>query len=341
MEDRTVAGQFAISPTGGLAWLAGKVVPYPGNARLVTVDRRGNVTPLPSEPRDYTTGVRVSPDGRSLAVGIIGLDESSVWTVDLARGTLTPVARGSEADTPVWTPDGQRLIYSWLDAGRAALAVQRADGTGAREVLALEGGEEVAAEMRLTRTRYPGSWLPDGRQLLLVGNGVEIASLEGRRAVLQQLKVAEATVFCPEFSPNGQWLVHSSAETGRPEVYVESYPGLGRRTQVSIGGARCCAWSKNGLEIFLVSDPSTPGVQDSMMVAEFEPQTGRVGTPKRLFAIAPDLAFTSYLHTFDISSDGQQFYVRQSFPAPPLPPVTHINVITNWFEELKAKVPSQ
>jgi hypothetical protein len=42
----------------------------------------------------------------------------------------------------------------------------------------------------------------------------------------------------------------------------------------------------------------------------------------------------------DVSQDGGRFYVVQSKPYAPLPPVTHVNLINNWFEELKAKVPA-
>ncbi|MGE5360892.1 MAG: hypothetical protein ACM3NQ_17890 [Bacteroidales bacterium] len=42
---------------------------------------------------------------------------------------------------------------------------------------------------------------------------------------------------------------------------------------------------------------------------------------------------------FDVAPDGQRFYVAQPVVAAPPPPVTHINVVINWFEELKAKVP--
>jgi serine/threonine-protein kinase len=62
----TGAGQFAIAANGALAWVPGAVVPYPG-ARLVTVDRRGQVSPLPAPVRSYGPAARVSPDGRRLA----------------------------------------------------------------------------------------------------------------------------------------------------------------------------------------------------------------------------------------------------------------------------------
>ena len=69
----------------------------------------------------------------------------------------------------------------------------------------------------------------------------------------------------------------------------------------------------------------------------------RVGAPRRLFELNPDdLAFYCLpMRCYDVAPDGQRFYVPKSVaPLPPAPVVTHINLIQNWFEELKAKVPA-
>jgi hypothetical protein len=98
--DATGAGQFAISPTGTVAWLPGPVQPLP-QSRLVTVDRRGEVTPLPGDPRSYVQGsAQVSPDGRRLAVVVRTLTEQGLWIYDLTRpGPMLPLP-----------PGGRRLI---------------------------------------------------------------------------------------------------------------------------------------------------------------------------------------------------------------------------------------
>ena len=79
-----------------------------------------------------------------------------------------------------------------------------------------------------------------------------------------------------------------------------------------------------------------------MMAVEFRAgPPGVIGQPKRLFAFKPhDLEFScGPLRCFDVSPDGQRFYVVQTPPPPPGPAVTHINLIANWFDEITTKVP--
>jgi hypothetical protein len=79
-----------------------------------------------------------------------------------------------------------------------------------------------------------------------------------------------------------------------------------------------------------------------MMAVEFSaPPTPRVGTPRVLFEFGTsDLSFYCVpVRCYDVAADGQRFYGTQRVPQAPTPPVTHINLIQNWFEELKAKVP--
>ena len=127
--DVTGAGQFAIAPAGTLAWLRGPVVPYREGA-LVTVDRHGKVSPVAGPSKSYTPWVRLAPHGRQAAVCIMSLSDLSLWTQDLDRTTLTPLALGGEAEWPIWTPDGQRLAFWWNRDGRWSLAWQRADAAG-------------------------------------------------------------------------------------------------------------------------------------------------------------------------------------------------------------------
>jgi serine/threonine-protein kinase len=181
--DVTGAGQFAIAPTGTLAWISGPTAPS-HDAALVTVDRRGQVTPLPVPRRSYGSAVRVSPDGRRLAVTIKSLTEIGPWLYDLGRGTLTPLTGGGDTMWPVWSPDGQRLGFSWLKDGRASLAAQPTDGTASPQVL-------LAGAFR------PSSWTPDGRQLASVrGGDLLIVTVENGNASARPLLETPARDSC-------------------------------------------------------------------------------------------------------------------------------------------------
>ena len=85
VDDQTGAGQYAVSPTGLLAWVSGTAVPR-AQSQLVTVDRRGQVTPLWTPPAGSPSKPRLSPDGRRLAVRISSDTEDGLWIYDLGRG---------------------------------------------------------------------------------------------------------------------------------------------------------------------------------------------------------------------------------------------------------------
>lgn len=128
--DATGAGQFAVASTGNLAWVRGPLVAYSDRV-LVSVDRHGQVSRLAAPVKSYGLAVRLGPGGRQLAVSVQSLSAVSLWTQDLARGTLTPLVQSGEAEFPVWTPDGQRLVFGWLKDGRLSLAWHNAP-TGPR-----------------------------------------------------------------------------------------------------------------------------------------------------------------------------------------------------------------
>ena len=334
------AGQFAVSRMGAIAWVSGDLVPYPPRA-LVRIDRQGRLSPLPGAPqRGYGAGVRVSPRGDELAVSMATSDDVSVWTLHLTRGTFSRVTRAAEADAPIWSRDGRHLVFSWLKDGRAVIARQDVEGAAPPEVLTpakLEGFSSPYLQ-----NSYPSSWTPDGRELLFVvpaGAAPMVATVENGRTTVRPFPGADSSWKWPEFSPDGRWLVYGIAEADGSDVYVQPYPGARGRVRVSIQGGGSPAWGKNGREIFFVSPADETGKR-RMMAADFDPKSGRAGVPRPLFDIDPTLVFWwRPLRAYDVAPDGQHFYVRQDLPIAPLPPVTHVNLRLDWFEELKAKVP--
>ena len=135
------------------------------------------------------------------------------------------------------------------------------------------------------------------------------------------------------FSPDGHWLAYISDESGRQEIFVQPYPGPGGKWQISTEGGNEPAWSRNGRELFFRSG-------SKMMAVEVTTQpTFSAGKPKVLFegqylAVTPGLTGTA----FDVSSDGQRFLmVKETERAAPN---AQINVVLNWSEELKRRVPA-
>ena len=330
-EDWSLAGQFAVASTGSLAWLAGSVAPPEARA-LVAVDRQGRVTPLNAPVNSYGIRVRLAPEGGELLLNVLGRHDTALWTYDLVRGTLTQVFRDGEATHPVWTPDGQHLVFWWNKDGRRSLAWRRADGTGSPESLA---GDLI-----------PSSWTPDGRRLAAVDlehNTFVVLTVEDGRATVTPWPNAPSNADYPEFSPDGHWLAYASWDSGSNQIYVQPNPGPGPRVQVPPPYGVCPAWRRDGRALFYLAILNVPG-RGRVMEVEFQPGTPpRIGSPRQVLEGDPDDLFfvADATRAYDVSPDGQRFYVLQSRSKPPIPHVTQINIVLNWFEELKAKVPGK
>ena len=135
-EDITGAGQYAFSPTGSLAWIRSSVVPYPDQT-LVSVDRRGVVTPLSALKKPYNGIVRVSPDGRRLVVTVQTHTGGSVWVYDLERKTLTPINTDGDSEGAIlvasrWSTARIRPALERTPFTRGAAVGSRYNASGAR-----------------------------------------------------------------------------------------------------------------------------------------------------------------------------------------------------------------
>ena len=239
------SAQVDVFGTGTLVYL-----PSGGNmstAPLVWLTRDGKARPLEVTPADWS-GLQIASDGRRLAFSIADASNQDVWTYDLANGTLTPLTFDPSADrTPVWTPDGHRLVYASSRGGSVVnLWWQRADGSG--EAMRLTTGPNA---------QYPGSWHPNGRMLAFqenrpqTGTDLLIPSVEGdevsgwRPGTAAVLLSGPAAEQQPRFSPDGQWLAYESDESQTGfEIYVQPFPGPGGKVRVSTNGGTNAVWSR-------------------------------------------------------------------------------------------------
>ena len=133
------------------------------------------------------------------------------------------------------------------------------------------------------------------------------------------------------FSPDGRWLAYVSNESGRYEIYVQPFPGPGGKRQISTGGGIQPIWARNGQELFYRNG-------NRMMAVEITTDpTFSPGTPSLLFE-GNYLSGIAFLPYYDITPDGQRFVMIQEGWTDSAP--TQINVVLNWFEELKRRLPS-
>ena len=137
----------------------------------------------------------------------------------------------------------------------------------------------------------------------------------------------------PEFSRDGRWLVYASNESGRYEVYVRSFPDGRRTLPISSEGGVSPMWSPDGRELFYWNIDFT-----KLMKVDISPgQNLSAGTPRLLFEFAA--AVSRMVRVYDITPDGRRFLIREKKNYS-LPPVTELNLVRNWFEELKRLSPA-
>jgi serine/threonine protein kinase/Tol biopolymer transport system component len=314
------AAQYAISATGSLVYVPGGV--QSPQSRLVWVSRNGAEQPVAAPMHSYFVP-RLSPDGRRVAVAIWE-QETQIWQYDLSRDTLTRFTfEGSANFNPAWTVDGRRIAFDSNKEGPLNIFWQLADGSGGAE--------------RLTTSQYinaPMSWSPDGQLLSFTevnpttGLDIWMLGIGDRKA--QPFLQTPFNEGAARFSPDGRWVAYVSDESGGFEVYVQPYPGPGGKWQISTEGGTEPVWNPNGRELFYRSG-------NKMMAVDIATQPSfTAGKPRMLFDRryeSPPFPIANY----DVSPDGQRFLMLKPNEQETAP--TQINVVLNWFEELKQKVP--
>jgi len=197
----------------------------------------------------------------------------------------------------------------------------------------------------------PAAWSPDGKTLVFteargdVDADILLADLSGPQTRVVAWRQTPTLDHHPALSPNGKWLAFASDESGAEEVYVESFPKPGSRQKVSTAGGREPTWAPGGDELFFMGRcasgiEATSGCFFAVPFREgSHPIIGRL----RSFAEVSNLMKCAPNRCYDIAPDGWRFLVTLLEPPHPSTPssTTHeIQVVLNWVEELKAKVPS-
>jgi serine/threonine-protein kinase len=320
------SGAAAFSVAGeSLAYIPGGVAADLEHV-LVWADRSGNLESLPLPARPYV-GPRLSPTGDRIGFSTLGANRG-VWVHDLQRGSTSLLNAGG--DWAVWTPDGEHITYGFAESGPRTLFWRPADGSGPAE--------------RLTTTdtrQTPVEWSRAGDELLFVRGDGDIWALardDDTWTPRPLIETAPREVH-PALSPDGAWLAYTSDESGQQEVYILEYPGLGIRHQISIAGGYEPAWAPDNRELFYFVPPATLGSPEQLMVVDIPAgSAGRPSRPRALFSL-PRFG-SSPSRNYDVSGNGQRLLLVQQSARPAEPPVTHINLVLDWFAELERLAPA-
>jgi len=292
------------------------------NEQLAWIDRAGKMLE-PVGPRGAIQYPRLSPDGKQVA--IVRQDpqtgSNDIYVVDLARGTSARLTFDPANDGfPIWSPDGSRIVWTSGREGGHRIYQKLSSGVGQDEFLFKD--ETGTATY---------SWSPDSQFILYTrgnpgGNlDVWVLPLEGDRKPFPFLQTSldEGSA---GFSPDGRWVAYRSTESGRDEVYVQTFPTSGGKRMVSPNGGYAPQWRGDGKELFYISGDG------KLMAVEVKPGNSfELGVPKALFDLAPVQAKLAN-NSFAVTADGQRFlFVRQGEETASL----QYTVVVNWTAELK------
>jgi eukaryotic-like serine/threonine-protein kinase len=310
--------QFAVARNGTLAYVPG---PPAGNRNtLVSVDRTGKQAVLASQPQAYED-LALSPDGKQLAMTVVGEQQWSVWIYDLQQKTLNRLTFEGDNRDPIWSADGKRVIYSSSRNGRKCLFWKPVAGTGGEEEL-----------LRVASQPFPDSVSMDGRYLAysLTGAresaGIYLLPLQGERKPQLLFSEPAAGMGTASLSPDGRWIAYASAETQKLQIYVRRFGDGSGKWQVSTEGGSQPWWSANSRELFY---RDSAGKMSSVAVS---PGTDFVASsPRPLF----QFPCVSAGHDYAPTSDAQRFICIKQ-PDNELT-ANQVNVVLNWAKELSVR----
>lgn len=271
---------------------------------------------------------RVSADGMRVAVGqrdpVSGTRD--IWLH--AFDGSTPIRLtfdGHDDVAPAWSADGRTILFT-------------SDRSGERDVYRKEvaGGKVETLAFASPESKSLNAWSPDG-QFFVYDNGARASidahgrlnknlmtvSLSGTPRA-RPLAVTAASESTADISPDGMLVAYQSTETGRAEIFVETFPDKSGRWQATFTGAVEPMWRGDGRELFFVS------TRDELCAVDVHRTGGsvRFGTPRVLFALHNAPSTTRRYATLP---DGQRFV---TLVAQPHLPAQQLTVLLNWRSAL-------
>ena len=330
---QTGVAHFSVANTGSLVYVPGPVSSTSAPGDLALIDRSGGIEKLKVPAGPYETP-RVSPDGKRIALGIDDGKRANIWIYDLSSASsIRQLTFGGRNRFPVWTADSQRVAFQSDREGDPGIFWQRADGTDTAQRLTTpdRGVSHMPESWSRTQDRFLfaaftelsySSWtfsLPDKKAEPFI-QGRSIFPLNA------------------VFSPDGRWVAYAMYESntavdnpsGNTGIFVEPFPSTGAKYRISSRGLQPL-WSPDGKQLFYSSGALFVVTVTTARGFEF---SSRVQTPSPFQLSGPSAA-----RTYDITPNGQQLIGIVPSGQGQAGGSAQIQVVLNWFEELKLRVP--
>ena len=307
----------SVSASGTLVYQAERPVRL---TQLVWHDRAGRSTGIVGDPRPYNL-VAIAPDAKSVVAAFSPAVKVNLWRFDLGRGTSSRLTFGTGYDLgPVWSADGQKLLYTSLGSGNRQLII-RDMSTGAEESF------YARTVVGTVGTAITQAWSSDGRFIVFTEAGLRSRtdifwmSLDDKKP--HPYLTTSFIETNPRLSPDGKWLAYQSNESGTNEIYLAPFPPTGGKWQVSTKGGVSPRWRGDGGELFYVNDANIVSVPVTLSAT---PQIGAV-TP--LFELP-----RGSVPSFDVTRDGQRFLcIERVGEEPPPAPLIVVQNFKNAVRE--------
>jgi DNA-binding winged helix-turn-helix (wHTH) protein/Tol biopolymer transport system component len=261
---------------------------------------------------------RISPDQSRLVATSAVTNNPGLWLAHLTRAEVARLE--PDAIAPLWAPDSERIAFTARDG--FDLLVRDADGAEPPRLLISDDTIKLL-----------GDWSPNGAELVYTRiDGTASFDLWVARTddgTARPLLATRANEMQARISPDGQWLAYASDESGALEVYVQRYPELGEKRQVSIGGGGQPQWRVDQRELFYLSADRAVTAVDVATSAGIA-----FGVPRPLFraSIAGNPADARDLYA--AAADGSKFLLTGPAEETSERPIT---VIVDWAAGVAAE----
>jgi Tol biopolymer transport system component len=280
-------------------------------------DRAGAMLGAVTPEAEYLN-FELSPDERLVAMSRVDPQPNSadIWLLDLNRKITSRFTTDRLHDaSPLWSPDGGRIVFRNNRRGTTDLYQKRSSGAGADELLLSTGSTLIASD-----------WSTDGRYIVFTDTnpvtGFDIwvwPTADGQKPTLAVR--TPLNEMHGRLSPDGRWMAYASDESGELQVYVQPFPATGDKKQISSNGGAEPRWRRDGNELFYLASNRA-----LMSVSIPAGSAFNAGVPQALFDTRAPLIGNPYRSNYSVIASGQRFLVNTRLEETPSP----ITVVLNW-----------